>query len=75
VSNVIADTGPLVAFLVQADSHHIWTIEQLRDLLAPFFYLRVGAYRNIYLPCARNACRRAGTSGRTILVVSVVPSF
>jgi predicted nucleic acid-binding protein len=35
VSNVIVDTGPLVAFLVETDLHHEWAVEQFRNLPAP----------------------------------------
>jgi predicted nucleic acid-binding protein len=35
VSNAIVDTGPLVAFLVEADTHHKWAVEQFRNLPAP----------------------------------------
>jgi predicted nucleic acid-binding protein len=33
---VIADTGPLVAFLVGEDLHHSWAVEQFKNLPAPF---------------------------------------
>jgi predicted nucleic acid-binding protein len=33
---VIADTGPLVAFLVKEDAHHAWARERFKDLPAPF---------------------------------------
>lgn len=33
---IIADTGPLVAFLVREDLHHSWAVEQFKDLPAPF---------------------------------------
>jgi uncharacterized protein len=33
---VIADTGPLVAFLVSEDLHHSWAMEQFKHLPAPF---------------------------------------
>jgi len=36
VNEVIVDTGPLVAMLVQTDDHHQWTVERLRDLPPPF---------------------------------------
>jgi uncharacterized protein len=37
VSNIIVDTGPLVGFLVETDSHHAWAVERFRELPAPFF--------------------------------------
>jgi len=33
---IIADTGPLVAFLVREDIHHSWAVEQFKKLPAPF---------------------------------------
>lgn len=33
---VIADTGPLVAFLVEREPRHAWTVEQFKSLPAPF---------------------------------------
>src|SRR5262245_41827263 len=36
VSEVIVDTGPLVALLVKTDDHHGWTVERLRELRPPF---------------------------------------
>jgi predicted nucleic acid-binding protein len=36
VSNVLVDTGPLVAFLVETDSHHTWAVKRFRELPAPF---------------------------------------
>jgi predicted nucleic acid-binding protein len=33
---IIADTGPLVAFLVTDDLHHAWAVEQFKSLPAPF---------------------------------------
>jgi predicted nucleic acid-binding protein len=36
VSNIIVDTGPLVAMLVETDLHHDWAVECLRELPAPF---------------------------------------
>ncbi len=37
MSNLIIDTGPLVAFLVETDSHHRWAVERFHELTAPFF--------------------------------------
>jgi predicted nucleic acid-binding protein len=36
VSEIIVDTGPLVALMVRTDAHHTWTVEQLRQLSPPF---------------------------------------
>jgi predicted nucleic acid-binding protein len=36
VSEIIVDTGPLVAMLVRTDDYHGWTVERLRDLRPPF---------------------------------------
>jgi len=33
---VIADTGPLVAFLLEREPRHIWAVEQFKSLPAPF---------------------------------------
>ncbi len=33
---VIADTGPLVAFLVEREPRHVWAVEQFKSLPAPF---------------------------------------
>jgi predicted nucleic acid-binding protein len=33
---VIADTGPLVAFLVERERRHAWAVEQFKSLPAPF---------------------------------------
>jgi predicted nucleic acid-binding protein len=36
VSDIIVDTGPLVALLVRTEDHHEWTVERLRELKPPF---------------------------------------
>src|SRR5260221_12783401 len=33
---VIGDKGPLVAFLVDVDSHHSWAVERFKEFPAPF---------------------------------------
>jgi predicted nucleic acid-binding protein len=36
VNEIIVDTGPLVAMLVQTDDRHEWAVERLRELSPPF---------------------------------------
>ena len=36
MSEIIVDTGPLVALLVRTDDHHGWAVDQLRALPPPF---------------------------------------
>jgi predicted nucleic acid-binding protein len=36
VSEIIVDTGPLVALLVRTDHHHRWTVDRFRELRPPF---------------------------------------
>lgn len=33
---VIIDTGPIVAYAVETDRHHDWTVERFRELKPPF---------------------------------------
>jgi predicted nucleic acid-binding protein len=35
VSEIIVDTGPLVAFLVRTDAHHRWAVERFREVRPP----------------------------------------
>ena len=37
MSNILVDTGPLVAFLSRSDSHHEAIVAEFRQLLPPFF--------------------------------------
>lgn len=36
MSSVIVDTGPLVAFLREAEASHAWAVAQFKELPAPF---------------------------------------
>jgi uncharacterized protein len=36
VSEVIVDTGPLVALLSKTDDHHAWVVDRLQELQPPF---------------------------------------
>lgn len=36
MSEIIVDTGPLVAMLVRTDDHHPWVVDRLRELSPPF---------------------------------------
>lgn len=36
MSEIIVDSGPLVALLVKTDDHHAWTVDCLRELRPPF---------------------------------------
>ena len=36
MSDIIVDSGPLVALLVRTDRHHEWVVERLRELRPPF---------------------------------------
>lgn len=36
IRNVILDAGPLVAFLMQAEMHHSWSVRQFQQIQRPF---------------------------------------
>lgn len=36
MSEIIVDTGPLVALLVRTDDHHGWAVDRLQELRPPF---------------------------------------
>ena len=36
MSEIIVDSGPLVALLVRTDDHHHWAVDRLRELTPPF---------------------------------------
>ncbi len=61
MSDVLIDTGPLVAMICAGDRDHAWTVEQFRNLAPPFFTCE---------PVVAEACYlvgRRGISGRVIL--------
>jgi predicted nucleic acid-binding protein len=49
VGKVIVDTGPLVAFLVETDSHHVWAVERFQELPAPFVTCEPVLTETLYL--------------------------
>ena len=36
MSEIIVDSGPLLALLVRTDRHHTWVVDRLRELRPPF---------------------------------------
>ena len=46
---VIIDTGPLVAFLVKEETHHLWVAEQFQRLPAPFLTCEAVLTETFYL--------------------------
>lgn len=61
MSNVLIDTGPLVAMICANDRDHAWTVEQFRALPPPFLTCE---------PVIAEACfliERRGLSGAVIL--------
>ena len=58
-SQVIVDTGPLVALLNSSDKHHIWVVQQLGDIQPPMVtceaVLAEATYLTRTVPVARIA--------------------
>jgi predicted nucleic acid-binding protein len=51
VNKLLVDTGPLVAALVETDSHHAWAVERLHELPAPFLTCEPVLAETFYLVC------------------------
>jgi uncharacterized protein len=58
VSNIVVDTGPLVAFLVETDSHHAWAVERFHELPAPFLSCEPVLTETFYLVSRLHSGRR-----------------
>jgi uncharacterized protein len=58
-SRVIVDTGPLVALLNRADTHHAWVVQQLRDIQPPMITCEAVLAEATYLTRAVPGARAA----------------
>jgi uncharacterized protein len=58
-SRVIVDTGPLVALLNRADTHHTWVVQQLRDIQPPMITCEAVLAEATYLTRAVPGARAA----------------
>ena len=61
MSDILIDTGPLVAMLCRDDRDHAWTVEQFRALLPPFLTCEAVIAETCFL------VERRGVSGGVIL--------
>lgn len=58
-SRVIVDTGPLVALLNRADTHHAWIVQQLHDIQPPMITCEAVLAESTYLTRAVPGARAA----------------
>ena len=58
-SRVIVDTGPLVALLNRADTHHTWVVQQLQDIAPPMITCEAVLAEATYLTRAVPGARAA----------------
>ncbi len=58
-SRVIVDTGPLVALLNRADTHHAWVVQQLQDIAPPMITCEAVLAEATYLTRAVPGARAA----------------
>jgi predicted nucleic acid-binding protein len=58
-TSVIVDTGPLVAVLNRADTHHAWVMQQLRDIAPPMITCEAVLAEATYLTRAVPGARAA----------------
>jgi uncharacterized protein len=58
-SRVIVDTGPLVALLNRADTHHVWVVQQLKDIAPPMITCEAVLAEATYLTRAVPGARAA----------------
>src|SRR5256885_15656423 len=61
VSDILIDTGPLVAMLCKDDRDHAWTVEQFRALHPPFLTCEAVIAETCFL------IERRGAAGEVIL--------